>query len=46
MVKKQSKINFGFNDKVYLDLINGEEFLALTTRKAELRVLNGALALL
>lgn len=43
MVKGEGKIQvFGVIDKVYFDVINGEEFLAVTTRKAEARVLNRA----
>lgn len=43
MVKGEGKIQiFGVIDKVCFDVINGEEFLALTTRKAEPRVLNRA----
>lgn len=43
MVKEEGIIQiFGVNDKVYFDAINGEEFLALTTRKAEPGVLNSA----
>lgn len=43
VVKEEGKIQiFGVNDKVYFAVINGEEFLALTTRKAEPRVLNSA----
>lgn len=43
MVKGEDKIQiFGVIDKVCFDVINGEEFLALATRKAEPRVLNRA----
>lgn len=43
VVKEEGIIQiFGVNDKVYFDAINGEEFLALTTRKAEPGVLNSA----
>jgi len=43
VAKGESKIQiFRVNDKVYFDVINREEFLARTTRKAEARVLNSA----